>query len=75
MQMISIRKGQFAELNNRSYYYSDGTVSFPYGHPFLEILRQKKKKYKKIHEFVKERKLNYYKKILKLSINMKDNVY
>ena len=29
MQMVSIRKAQFAGLNDKRYYFSDGITSFP----------------------------------------------
>ena len=44
MKIISIKKSQFAGLNDKRYYFSDQTTSFPYEHPLLEPLRQKKRK-------------------------------
>ena len=33
MKMTSINKIQFASLDEKRYYFSDGIVSLPYGHP------------------------------------------
>ena len=52
MQMVSIRKAQFAGLNDKRYYFSDGITSFPYGHFLLAELRSQKKEHKEIHKEV-----------------------
>ena len=44
MRMQSISKSQFAGLNSKRFYFSDGIVSLPFGHPLLEDLRKDKKK-------------------------------
>ena len=31
--MTSIKKSQIARLNDKCYYFSDGVVSLPIGHP------------------------------------------
>ena len=49
MQMVSIKKSQFAGLNDISYYFSDGICSLPYRHCLLNNTRNVKKKYKHIH--------------------------
>ena len=41
--MTRFTKCQFAGLNDKHYYFSDGIVSFPFGHPFFEDIRQYKK--------------------------------
>ena len=33
MKMASVNKIQFSSLNNKQYYFSDGIVSLPVGHP------------------------------------------
>ena len=43
MRMQSISKAQFAGLNGKRFYFSDGIVSLPVGHPLLEDLRKEKK--------------------------------
>ena len=61
MKMTSINKVQFASLNNKRYYFLDGIVSLPYGHPLLSKIRQIKKPYQKIHAFIKQEKNNLLK--------------
>ena len=36
MIMTNINKVKFARLNDKRYYFSDGIVSLPYGHPLLK---------------------------------------
>ena len=45
MQMKSVSKVQFEQLNDKRFYFSNGLVSLPYGHPYLEELRKEKHKY------------------------------
>ena len=40
MQMKSISKIQFGQLNDKRFYFSNGIMSLPYGHPYLEKLRK-----------------------------------
>ena len=68
MQKITIKKAQFSGINCKIYYFSNGITSLPYGHPLLEPLRQEKKNYKKIHTFIQEKKFEFSKKRLKLSV-------
>ena len=44
MQMLSIKKSQFAGLNDERYYFFDGICSLPYDHLLLKDVREKKKK-------------------------------
>ena len=46
--MTSVKKVQFASLNNKRYYFSNGIVSLPYGHPLLKEVRERKKSLLKI---------------------------
>ena len=39
MVMNSVNKVQFASLNDKRYYFSDGIVSLPYGRPLLKEVR------------------------------------
>ena len=36
MQIKSISKVQLGQLNNKRFYFSNGIISLPYGHPYLE---------------------------------------
>ena len=56
MIMTSVNKVQFASLNDKRYYFSDGIVSLPYGHPLLEEVRQYKKFLPKIHTVIEKEK-------------------
>ena len=48
MKLTTINKTQFAGLNDKQYYLTDGSTSMPYGHFLLAELNERKKKYKKI---------------------------
>ena len=54
--MTSVNKAQFAILNDKRYYFSDGILSLPFGHPPLPKLRDYKKSLPKIHTVIKEEK-------------------
>ena len=43
MIITSVNKVKFASLNDKRYYFSDGIVSLPYGHPLLREVREYKK--------------------------------
>ena len=43
MQMKSVRKTQFSELNDNRFYFHDGIVCVPFGHILFEKLEKKKK--------------------------------
>ena len=62
MKMASVSKVQFANLNDRQYYFSDGIVSLPFAHPLLSDLPELKKSYPKIHTVIEKEK----KKLLKM---------
>ena len=59
MQMKSICKVQFRQLNNKRFYFCDGIVSLPYVHPLLENLRKEKHKYRNIHTVIQRKKKNF----------------
>ena len=42
MQMKSVKKIQFAGLNNKRFYFYDGIVSLPFGHFLLSRVREVK---------------------------------
>ena len=43
MITTSVNKVKFASLSDKRYYFSDGIVSLPYGHPLLKEVREYKK--------------------------------
>ena len=56
MIMTSCDKVKFAQLNDKRYYFSDGIVSLPFGHPSLNEIRNYKKSLKDIHLVIEEEK-------------------
>ena len=56
MIMTSSNKVKFAQLNDKRYYFSDGIVSLPFGHPLLEKIREYKNSLKDIHLVIDEEK-------------------
>ena len=61
MIMTSINKVKFASLNDKRYYFSDGIVSLPFGHPSLREIIEYKKSLEEIHNVIEDEKF----KILK----------
>ena len=57
MQMKSVSKVQFGQLNDKRFYFSNGIISLPYGHPYLEELRKEKHKYRRIHKVFQTKKM------------------
>ena len=58
MQMTTVRRKQFAGLNDKRFYLSDGITSRPYGYFLLSEIRDKKKQYKHIHRKIMQIKDN-----------------
>ena len=56
MQMKSVCKIQFGQLNDKRFYLSNGIVSLPFGHRSLEKLRKEKHKYPDIHKVIQTKK-------------------
>ena len=56
MQMKSVCKVPFAQLNDKRFYFSNGILSLPFGHPYLEDLRKEKNKYRNIHTVIQLKK-------------------
>ena len=56
MTMTSVNKVQFARLNDKRYYFSDGIVSLSFGHPSLNKVREYKKSLTKIHSYSERKK-------------------
>ena len=46
VQMKSVKKTQFAGLNDKSFYFHDGIVSLPFGHFLLNKVREEKEKHR-----------------------------
>ena len=67
MQMKSVSKVQFEQLNDKRFYFSNGLVSLPYGHPYLEELRKEKHKYWDIHKVIQTKNDNFLKKESKVT--------
>ena len=44
MEMKSIKKNQFADLNDKRYCFHDGILSLPSGHFLLTKVREEKEK-------------------------------
>ena len=61
MQMKSIRKVQFGQLNDKRFYFSNGILSLPYGHPVLEKVKKQKDKYRDIHKIIQTKKDQFLK--------------
>ena len=57
MQMKSVSKVQFWQLNDKRFYFSNSLISLPFGHPYLEELRKEKRKYRSIHKIIREKKI------------------
>ena len=61
MQMVTVtvKKTQFAGLNNKRFYCHYGIASLPFGHPLLEEVRKEKKDLKKKHSSSHQWKKNW----------------
>ena len=44
--MKSVKKTQFAELNDKRFYFHDGIVSLPFRHFLLNKVREEKEKHR-----------------------------
>ena len=56
IQMKSVSKIQFGQLNDKRFYFSSGIVSLTHGHPSLERLREEKHKYRDVHKVIQTKK-------------------
>ena len=59
MQMNSVSKIPFGQLNDERCSFSNGLVSIPYGHPSLEELWKEKHKYRDIHKVIQKKKVEF----------------
>ena len=58
MKMTNVSTVQFANLNDKQFYFSDGLVALPFGHPLLSDLHELRKSYPKIHTVIEKMKNN-----------------
>ena len=61
MIMTSSNKVKFAQINDKRYYFSDGIVSLPFGHPLLDNIRKYKRSFKDIKSVIEEEKEKFLK--------------
>ena len=71
MKITTINKTQFAVLNDKRYYLTDGSTSLLYGHFLLAELNEKKKKYKKIQNVLFKMKDDLIREECKAKINIR----
>ena len=69
MQMKSVIKIQFGKLNDKRFYFSNGLISLPFGHPYLEELRKEKQRHRAIHKVIQEKKYDFLKEESKVLQN------
>ena len=60
--MKGVSKVQFGKLTDKRFYFSNGIISLPYGHPSLENVRKEKQKYRLIHKKIQEKKKRIFKR-------------
>ena len=80
MQMKSISKVQFGQLNDKRFYLANGILSLPYGHPLLENVRKQKDKYRDIHKVIQTKKEDFLKEKTKViekipSLNILNQIF
>ena len=66
MQMQTIQKVQFGQLNDKRFFFSNGITSLPFGHPYLESCRKQKNKYRNIHKVIQNKKHEFLEKEAKV---------
>ena len=55
--MKSVKKTQFAGLNDKRFYFHDGIVSLPFGHFLLNKIREEKEKHRvELHIKIQKKK-------------------
>ena len=60
--MKSVSKAQFGQLNGKRFYFSNGIMSLPFGHPCLEDLRKGKHRYRHINKIIQQKKIRFSKR-------------
>ena len=59
MSLQEVKKSKFVQINDKSYYFSDGIVSLPFSHPILnETVQYKDKKKERIENYIMFEKQN-----------------
>ena len=61
MQMKSVCKVQFGQINDKRFYFSNGILSLPFEHQYLEDLRKEKNKYRNIRTVIQSKKDKFLK--------------
>ena len=61
MQMKTINKIQFGQLNDKRFYFSNIIMSLPYKHFSLDQITKEKHKYRKIHTVIQDKKWDFLK--------------
>ena len=57
MQMKPVKKTQFAGLNDKCFYFRNKIISLPFGHFFLNKVREEKEKHRaNLHTKIKKKK-------------------
>ena len=69
MQMTTIHKVQFGQLNDKRFYFSNGITSLPFGHPHLEKVRKQKNKFRNIHKIIQYKKHEFLEEEAKVEEN------
>ena len=62
MQMNTVNKIQFGQLNDKRFYFPNGTVSLPFVHFLFDELRKERSQNRNIHLQIKEKKWEFIKK-------------
>ena len=57
---------EFGQLNFKIFYFSNGIISLPYSHPYLEELRKEKHKYWHTDKVIQTKKDDFSKKEIKV---------
>ena len=71
MQMKSVSKVQFGQLNNKRFCFSNGLIFLPCEHLYLDDLRKEKHKYRSIHsQVIQEKKYEFLKEESKVIENI-----
>ena len=61
MQMKSVCKFPFGQLNDKRFYFSNSILLLTFGHPYLEDLRKEKNKYRNIYTVIQSKKDKFLK--------------
>ena len=59
MQVVSVKRTQFAGLNDKRFFFNYRIISLPFGHYLLNKVRKEKEKYKNEIQYQIHNKKNY----------------